>query len=181
MREYVKNPLTGRMVQVNGPTYKKVVQTHPSIKKAKRVSSPEKRAMSKKKNSTVESKTKAIYQKAPPANIKKEAKTIPKSRKALIAHATDLGNSGRGSRTRGWSISAPQRGTERNELKRTCGNSCFLIPEKQKFPICKSLRTSGGKCEVDCRGLAAAKIRARQYGYTKVSKEAERLEKIYGC
>jgi len=181
MREYVKNPITGRMIKVDGPTYKKVVREHPSIKKTKRVSSPEKRTMSKKKNATVGGKTKAVHQKAPPANIKKEAKTIPKTRKALIEHASEFEESGKGSRTRGWSVSAPQRGKERNELRKKCGNSCFLIPEKQKFPICKSLRTSGGKCEVDCRGLAAAKIRARQYGYTKVAKDAGRLEKIYGC
>lgn len=172
--DYVKNPITNRMIKVGGKTYNEVVKKHPSIKKAPCHSLPS-------KNATAGKKTKPVYPKSPPPNIKKEAKTIPKTRVARKKHEMELGTSGRGERTRGWAAAAPQRGSERHEMKKKCGNPCFLNPEKEGFPICRALRITNGNCEVDCRGLAAAKIRARQYGYSKTAKEAERLERIYGC
>lgn len=84
---------------------------------------------------------------------------------------------GRGIRTRGWGARSPTRGRERHQLKQECGNKCFLLPEEEKFPICASPRMSGGKssCEVDCGGVQAALVRARQWGYEDVAKKAEQL------
>src|SRR6516225_3057667 len=59
-------------------------------------------------------------------------------------------------RTRGWRASSPQRGIERHELKDKCGDACFLDPENEKFPVCSSLRATGGKCGYDCRGIESA-------------------------
>ena len=76
-----------------------------------------------------------------------------------------------GSRTRGWREASPKRGKEREALKKKCGDTCFLLPEKNKFPICRP-----NSCEPDCRGILSAKIRARQYKYDRVATIAERME-----
>jgi len=84
---------------------------------------------------------------------------------------------GRGIKTRGWDARAPTRGKERHQLHRECGDKCFLLPESEKFPICASPRMTGGKskCEIDCSGVLAAKIRAKQHGYDQISKKAEKI------
>jgi hypothetical protein len=72
------------------------------------------------------------------------------------------------SATRGWRKQSP--GThERTLMMRRCGRKCFLGPNKT-FPICKK-RT----CKVDRRGVQAAFIRARQWGYTYIAKRAKKL------
>ena len=81
---------------------------------------------------------------------------------------------GRGIRTRGWAMAAPKKGKERNELMEKCGKSCFLRPEVKKYPICAALR-EGKECEVDCRGVLSAKIRARQYKDEGVAKKASNI------
>ena len=116
--------------------------------------------------------------------IREILKTLPKTRKAGIARTEKLiksaeRNERRGSRTRGWSALAPQRGKERNELMKKCGEKCFLIPKEKKFPVCAATRVKGLECKYDCRGIASAKIRAKQYKYPEVAKLAEQLEKMY--
>uniref|UniRef100_A0A6C0BNQ5 Uncharacterized protein n=1 Tax=viral metagenome TaxID=1070528 RepID=A0A6C0BNQ5_9ZZZZ len=81
----------------------------------------------------------------------------------------------RGSRTRGWSKVAPRRGKPRKALKKKCGDKCFLDPKHDAFPICAKLSRSSSSCEIDCRGVQAAKIRAAQWGYTNVKKAADEL------
>lgn len=78
----------------------------------------------------------------------------------------------RGSQTRGWRVDAPKPGTQRHQLRRKCGDACFLIPGQEKFPICPRDR-----CELDCRGLAAAKVRAHQWGYEELYEPIERLQR----
>jgi hypothetical protein len=78
---------------------------------------------------------------------------------------------GRGSRTRGWREASPKRGEERETLKKKCGDKCFLLPEKNKFPICRP-----DSCVPDCRGILSAKIRAKQYKYENVANIAESLK-----
>jgi hypothetical protein len=60
------------------------------------------------------------------------------------------------------------------------GDDCFLLPKRNAFPVCASLRTKQG-CKVDCRGIIAAKVRAGQWKYEDVKKAAIALEKKYGC
>ena len=83
----------------------------------------------------------------------------------------------RGIKTRGWSARAPTRGRERHQLKAECGDKCFLLPEKEKFPICASPRMTGGKskCAIDCQGVQSALVRARQWGYSEVASKAEAI------
>lgn len=77
-------------------------------------------------------------------------------------------------RTKGWKADSPKKGTVRHEMAERCPN-CFLLPNEEKFPVCKS------DCKVDCRGITSAKIRAKQYGYTNVYNKAVALEKHTGC
>lgn len=90
-------------------------------------------------------------------------------------------SSGRGSVTRGWAKAAPSRGRARHALKSKCGSKCFLDPVNEKFPICAKLtgRKSSGSCEIDCRGVKAAYIRARQWGYDDIARKADRLYKLH--
>lgn len=86
------------------------------------------------------------------------------------------------SATRGWRAASPQKGKERHEISQVCGaDKCFLIPGQEKFPICPSLRTTKGKCGVDCRALQSAVIRGKQYNYPQVVKKAEQLQAKYHC
>lgn len=82
---------------------------------------------------------------------------------------------GRGIKTRGWISRSPQKGSERHQLKSECGDKCFLLPESEKFPICASPKLNEGKsvCAIDCGGVNAALIRARQWGYDDVAAKAE--------
>lgn len=61
---------------------------------------------------------------------------------------------------RGWSADAPKKGRDRHLLREKCGDKCFLIPDREAFPICPRCNDSECNCHIDCRGLTAAKIRA---------------------
>lgn len=95
--------------------------------------------------------------------------------KKIIRKELKNRNNKRGSRTRGWIISSPKRGKQRHSLKKRHPN-CFLIPSKEKFPICDM----NGK--VDCRGITSAKIRASQWPqYHYLLNKISSLEKRYNC
>lgn len=99
-----------------------------------------------------------------------------------LAHQLQHVNDSRGRQTRGWLAASPKRGHERHVLRKTCGDKCFLLPGQEKFPICPScLDPTCNNCIPDCRGIAAAKIRAAQYHYENVYQRALQLEKEYGC
>ena len=83
----------------------------------------------------------------------------------------------RGSVTRGWAEDAPKRGYPRHLLKEQCGDKCFLMPETEKFPICPKCIGKKCSCQIDCRGLYSAKIRAHQYKYTNLYNEIDNLIK----
>jgi hypothetical protein len=92
----------------------------------------------------------------------------------------------------GWGKLAPQ-GKERTRMLRDCGKKCFLGP-KRSFPICAK-----GTCKVSKKGVAAAYVRARQWGkkassykgkarpthrrsvYTRVAKKARKMMKGGAC
>jgi len=87
----------------------------------------------------------------------------------------------RGSRTRGWRSRAPQKGKPREILHDACGDAAFLLPKDLKFPIMPKCgngkEKSKCKCKIDCGGVRAALIRAKQFGYTHVAAAAEQLLK----
>lgn len=84
---------------------------------------------------------------------------------------------GRGIKTRGWSARAPQRGRPRNQLMNECGSACFLKPDTKGFPICPKCQLGDGKCvcAIDCGGVQAAKVRARQWGYDSIADLADKV------
>lgn len=84
--------------------------------------------------------------------------------------------------TTGWKERAPKKGRERARLYDECdakGKTCFLkpnanMPSQSGFPICPACRDPNVpcSCEVDCGGLTAALVRARQWKYEDVAKRA---------
>ncbi len=80
----------------------------------------------------------------------------------------------------GWSLRAPQKGRARHLLLEKCGNSCFLLPEREAFPVCAKYDLKR-KCEVDCRGVLSAYRRAQQYKYPDVAERAKTLARSKKC
>ena len=100
-----------------------------------------------------------------------------KQRKSLIRKKSKVKKSVKKTyrnRSKGWSAMSPKRGKERYTLLTKCGRKCFLLPNKKKFPVC-----SRSSCKINCKGVAAAKSRARQYQYDAVARLAEKYEKLY--
>jgi hypothetical protein len=89
----------------------------------------------------------------------------------------------RGSRSpiRGWAANAPQQGRPRDQVMRRCGKKCFLDPKRKDFPICRKCYGDDCDCRASCRGIRAAKIRAKQFGYRNIADKAQRLEDHFKC
>src|SRR5207244_2496588 len=81
--------------------------------------------------------------------------------------------------TRGWRVVYPTRGTERHELRRQCGDKCFLAPEQEGFPICTKLEVQARNPTYQClpmrQGEQAAFNRARQTRHEQVAELAEEM------
>lgn len=76
--------------------------------------------------------------------------------------------------SKGWK--APKTRKARRAYAKRCGlRKCFLKPEDLKFPICDT------RCNVSCKGLAAAYNRARQFKYHDVARRAWKLAHKEGC
>lgn len=97
-----------------------------------------------------------------------------------------------GSETRtNWKEISPRKGKERARIYQECdakGKQCFLRPDSQNqgksaFPICPACRDPNVpcSCQPDCKGIVAAKVRARQWKYDEEAARANRLEAVYGC
>lgn len=74
-----------------------------------------------------------------------------------------------------WSYLAPKTKAQRQELIQICGSSCFLLPQQLKFPVCTP------DCKVSCKGLIAARIRARQWNYPEVDKKVSQYYEKANC
>lgn len=74
-----------------------------------------------------------------------------------------------------WSQIAPKTKAQRQQLIQICGSTCFLMPDKLKFPVCTP------DCKVSCKGLIAARIRARQWNYPEVDKKVSEYYKKANC
>ena len=91
--------------------------------------------------------------------------------------------------TKGWGKSAPSRVGVRRTILEKCGRGAFLNVSRSvtgksvpQFPVvAKSAARSSGKCQVDCRGLWAAKQRASQSGYASLVRRATNKAKAAGC
>ena len=74
-----------------------------------------------------------------------------------------------------WSEVAPKTKAQRQQLIQICGSTCFLMPDKLKFPVCTP------DCKVSCKGLIAARVRARQWNYPEVDKKVSTYYKKANC
>ncbi len=186
---WVESPKTGRPIRVGGETYEKLktssVTMAAKLKKAKKVSAP---ANASKVPRTMPAGTRvsAAHMKAIRALPVAKKRTVAQSqkdkqppylRRKLSVQRGRQGDA-RGAPTRGWAADAPKTGTQRHKLKAACGNTCFLAPGQEKFPICRKCGTKTCSCAIDCRGVLAARIRARQYGnrYPGLSSAAEKIQ-----
>lgn len=158
MTSYIVNPKSGKLIMVNGPTYKQLLKTNYA---------------SSVKNATV-------VDKSPKSTHQRQYGKTTSVEEIKLVKSPVKQKHGRGGKTKGWKEAAPKRGKERNELKQKCGNECFLKPESQGFPICAALK-SGKGCKVDCRGIIAAKVRAGMWDYKDVHDVAMKLSEEYGC
>lgn len=183
--DYIKSPKTGRWIKVGGDAYEKLLESKTygaATKKAHKVKREEPGGKTRQGGKTTQAKSIKL-EKASPRTLRQTLSNVPKSRKAkrsALKTQIERSEDGRGKKTRGWAAAAPQKGTERHQLKKKCGDSCFLKPEAEGFPICAALREHQG-CKVDCRGVTAAKVRASQWKYPVVYREASNLERKYRC
>jgi hypothetical protein len=174
MESYVKNPETGKLIKVDGPTFNKLKNKHP-LESAPRIhkKAPSAQLVAKPISAKLLKQMialpvhrmnihQALQKSHQPHIIRKLKQEIPKAER----------KEERGQRTRGWVGMAPQRGRERHLLKKKCGDKCFLIPESESFPICPK-----NSCQLSCQGLMSAKIRAHQYKYTSLYPIISQLEK----
>ena len=173
--EYVKNPETGRDIKVGGPTYMKLknkhhLETAPIITK----SAPSRREPIRHVSETTVKQMMEMNLYRPDWEKTITTTKQPTLQKKLTEQMKKR-NEGRGSRTRGWSADAPKRGYDRHLLKQRCGDKCFLQPETEGFPICPRCVDNQCNCEIDCRGLTAARIRARQYKYDELESTINQL------
>jgi len=172
--EYVKNPETGRDIKVGGPTYVRLMGKY-HLQTAERFvkKSPHKRQPSKSltRERIQQISEMPVHQTAVESHIVEQSSMPPH----LIRRATTYKTDGRGRPTRGWALDAPKKGTERHQLKKECGDKCFLLPETEGFPICPKCVDATCNCQIDCRGLTAAKMRAHQYKYTDLYDNIDQL------
>jgi hypothetical protein len=75
----------------------------------------------------------------------------------------------------GWSQEVPKRGKERKELKEKCGDEAFLRPSNLGFPIMTGKSAGASKCQVSCKGVAAARVRACQWNYFGIAEKATKI------
>lgn len=179
----VVNPQTGRPILVGGPVHKRLMQSGvaqfsqaPGLVRATHGVSmpltPSRLGNIRKLPVASPMPMKSLLGTKLPTHLQK--------RLVKLVEAQSRGE-GRGSRTRGWSAMEPKKGRERHQMKAKCGNSCFLQPENEGFPICRKLSLTGGQCKVDCKGLQSAYVRARQWKHTEVANQAKALAKLFGC
>lgn len=76
-----------------------------------------------------------------------------------------------------WGDKKPDRAGERRFIKENCGDSCFLMPDKNKFPICNKTLP----CTYNCRGIKAASARAGEFKYTRVLEKSKALSSAFDC
>ena len=172
-RKQVTNPQTGRKILVGGPTYRKVFGAKSVHKGAKRAS-PDASVPDILVNKILAQKVATVEE----LQDTLRRTTQPALRRKLEAQIAKSGDN-RGSRTRGWSARAPQRGRPRETLQKVCGDAAFLLPDEKKFPIMAKCGAGNEaakcQCSIDCGGVLAALIRARQYGYSNIAEAAKTI------
>ena len=71
-----------------------------------------------------------------------------------------------------WEQKKPHSPSDRRKVMEKCKESCFLIPDRMKFPICNKISKTDKKCSYNCRGLKGAASRAGEWKYKNVLDKA---------
>lgn len=79
-----------------------------------------------------------------------------------------------------WQQKKPTLKNQRRSVKEKCGDSCFLIPESLKFPICNKV-SNNQECSYNCKGVKAAAARAGQWKYKNVLTKAKATATKLDC
>ena len=85
--------------------------------------------------------------------------------------------------TSDWHNASPKTRTERKELRELCikqgkkEDYCFA-GGCLHYPICKSPKASGNKCQIAPEGVAAAKKLALMYRHSPKKEKAQRAERV---
>lgn len=179
---YVVNPETGRQIKVGGPSYTKLIAKYPHLQGAEKVvKSPPAKRLQARQLTERQIKQRAempVFKLDIEATAKRAKQPALKRRMEKLVQKKD---EPRGSRTRGWIGDAPKKGRERHQVKAQCGDKCFLVPESEGFPICPRCVDDKCSCEVDCRGLTASRVRAKQYKYSELFPAIDRLIEEKKC
>ena len=144
----IRNPITGRLITVGGPTYQKLIKAGYQLDN---LPTHQAKKASRQHEDTSITNLSLVYHL--PVGYRVES------------------HSGRGSATRGWSKVKPHKRSDRIKMYQKCGDACFLQPSTLGFPICPN-----GKCEIDQRGVNAAYIRAKQWKYENVARKAQEIK-----
>lgn len=153
--ERVVNPLTGRWITVGSATYWDAVAEGYTLSDMRRAGSRQRPRPQRRRS--------------PSSGVR----SIRGMTDMRVARGSTSGR-GQGGRTRGWAEDAPRRGNPRHAVMDKCGRQCFLDPDNEGFPVCSRLGL-GQDCQLDCRGLYAAKVRAGQWKYDNVYDKADQL------
>lgn len=105
-----------------------------------------------------------------PQDIEKENKPIGLQKKYTVDK----------SQTK-WEQKKPHSTKQRKKLLEKCKDSCFLMPEKMKFPICNKVSSTDKKCSYNCKGIKAAAARAGEWKYKNVLDKAKSTATQLDC
>lgn len=177
-QSFVNSPKTGKKIMVGGPAWKSLVASGIAVHTLPVIERKKIRPVAHKKGGPMDRidaiLSMDVFQSPELANESVLATAPWKQRK--YAELTRNKNNGRGSRTRSWSLEAPQKGHQRHELFDKCGQKCFL-GNGESFPICPSCELYAGDCEcrISCKGAEAALIRAREWKYDDIAIAAQHI------
>lgn len=176
----IKNPLTSRMIQVNGPAYRDLLEAGYAVNDKREF--PRKSCGGRNNSKS----PRRSPRRATPLSLERELKRLSpgqRSKKAglkAMIHKKSRPESGR-SYTAGWHAASPQKGRQRQTLYKKCGRKCFLRPNDLGYPICQKCNGDRCSCKVDCRATRAAYSYARKYKASNIANAARRVAKQVGC
>jgi len=191
MSRCVTNPLTGKPIQEDGPTYQKLVKAGFDLDDEMQYPRTDCFKHPKSKGDSPvytkqQIKQMAALGSATPLSLEKELKRLRPDQRAKARGLRSMMI--RGSRpqtgvtyTAGWKAAAPQRGRERHTVMAKCGSKCFLRPEDEGYPVCSKCDGDSCSCQVDCRGLLAAYRYAQKYGAQNIADAARQLALELNC
>jgi hypothetical protein len=169
MQEKIMNPKTGRLIKKGGKTHLDLLKGQNNGQWIEKVVNPKTGRLIKKDGEA--------YKKLKDENLKTVKMTrsfsplkqfsIPETIQQYPIDRSEVK----------WGSKKPQTAKERQFIKEKCGESCFLMPEFNKFPICNKTLP----CTFNCRGLKAASSRAGEWKYQTILERSKDLTTKFKC